>query len=306
MKSSKYILIALTLISSSLFLSCKGGDKDMKKNNYVVSKVAPIKSVPKTIVSVSPAITSIIFDLGCGDKLIGRTDFCTYPPQVKNIKSIGGINNANLEMIISMQPDLVITSSIFTKKMFETIESSKIPIISFKETNEIEGMYDIIEVLGDILDKKDEADEIISDCKTKLQEIKSKRQKIESKKEFAESKKENHNMPKVYYVIGYGQSGDFSAGKDTYINQIITLAGGDNIAKNSINWSFSTEELFSQQPDYIFIRTEDSANFVRTYPYTKLNAVKYNKVFGIESQLMDLQTPRSIKAIEFISEILYP
>ncbi len=320
MKSSKYILIALTLISSSLFLSCKGGDKDMKKNNYVVSKVAPIKSVPKTIVSVSPAITSIIFDLGCGDKLIGRTDFCTYPPQVKNIKSIGGINNANLEMIISMQPDLVITSSIFTKKMFETIESSKIPIISFKETNEIEGMYDIIEVLGDILDKKEEADEIISDCKTKLQEIKSKRQKIESKKEFAESKKqsteskkefaeskkENHNMPKVYYVIGYGQSGDFSAGKDTYINQIITLAGGDNIAKNSINWSFSTEELFSQQPDYIFIRTEDSANFVRTYPYTKLNAVKYNKVFGIESQLMDLQTPRSIKAIEFISEILYP
>lgn len=159
----------------------------MKKNNYVVSKVAPIKSVPKTIVSVSPAITSIIFDLGCGDKLIGRTDFCTYPPQVKNIKSIGGINNANLEMIISMQPDLVITSSIFTKKMFETIESSKIPIISFKETNEIEGMYDIIEVLGDILDKKEEADEIISDCKTKLQEIKSKRQKIESKKEFAES-----------------------------------------------------------------------------------------------------------------------
>ncbi len=306
MKSSKYILIALTLISSSLFLSCKGGDKDMKKNNYVVSKVAPIKSVPKTIVSVSPAITSIIFDLGCGDKLIGRTDFCTYPPQVKNIKSIGGINNANLEMIISMQPDLVITSSIFTKKMFETIESSKIPIISFKETNEIEGMYDIIEVLGDILDKKEEADEIISDCKTKLQEIKSKRQKIESKKEFAESKKENHNMPKVYYVIGYGQSGDFSAGKDTYINQIITLAGGDNIAKNSINWSFSTEELFSQQPDYIFIRTEDSANFVRTYPYTKLNAVKNNKVFGIESQLMDLQTPRSIKAIEFISEILYP
>lgn len=79
MKSSKYILILLILISSSLFLSCKGGEKDMKKNNYVVSKIAPIKSVPKTIVSVSPAITSILFDLGAGDKLIGRTDFCTYP-----------------------------------------------------------------------------------------------------------------------------------------------------------------------------------------------------------------------------------
>ncbi|MDD2192003.1 MAG: helical backbone metal receptor [Bacteroidales bacterium] len=304
MKSSKYILITLTLISSSLFLSCKGGDKDMKKNNYVVSKIAPIKSVPKTIVSVSPAITSILFDLDSGDRLIGRTDFCTYPPQVKNIKSIGGINNANLEMIISMQPDLVITSSIFTKKMFETIESSKIPIISFKETNEIEGMYDIIEVLGDILDKKEKASQIISECKTKLREIKTKRQEIKTKKEFRETKKENLKTPKVYYVIGYGQSGDFSAGKDTYINEIITLAGGDNIAKNSVNWSFSREELFAQQPDFIFVRKEDSANFVKTYPYTKLNAVINNKVFGIESELMDLQTPRSLKAIEFISEII--
>ncbi len=297
MKVSKYIILLLLLFSSVYFTSCKGGDKDMKKNNYVISTKSPIKSVPKTIVSVSPAITSILFDLECGDRLIGRTEFCTYPPQVKNIRSIGGINNANLEMIISMQPDLVITSSIFTKKMFETIESSKIPIISFKETSEIEGMYNIIEVLGDILDKKEKAAKIISDCKTKLQEIKSKREK-------KESRQENFIKPKVYYVIGYGQSGDYSAGKETYINEIITLSGGDNIAKNSINWSFSTEELFAQQPDFIFVRREDSANFVKTYPYTNLSAVKNNKVFGIESELMDLQTPRSIKAIEFISEIL--
>ncbi|MCK9163030.1 MAG: helical backbone metal receptor [Bacteroidales bacterium] len=269
----------------------------MKTNKYIISKKTPIKSVPKTIISVSPAITSILFDLECGDKLIGRSDFCNYPPEVKNIKSIGGINNSNLEMIISMKPDIVITSSIFTKKMFETIETANIPIISFKETNTIDGMYDIIKVLGDILNKKDKANQIIRESKTKLQEIKTKREKIIKTKN-------NKKMPKVYYVIGYGQSGDFSAGKNTYIHQIITLAGGDNIAKNTVNWSFSTEELFSQQPDIIFVRKEDSSNFVNTYPYNKLNAVKNNKVYGIESELMDLQTPRSIQAIEFISEII--
>lgn len=293
----KYLLLVLVSFSSTIFLSCNKDNDDMKKNNYIISKKCPIKGVPKKIVSVSPAITEIIFDLDCGDRLIGRTDFCTYPKEVKNIKSIGGINNSNLEMIISMRPDLVITSSIFTKKMFQTIEASGIPIISFKERNTIDGMYDVIRILGDILDKKDKANEIINSSKQRLQEIKEKRENINKAKGLK-------TLPKIYYVVGFGSSGDFSAGKDTYINEIITLAGGDNIAKNSINWSFSTEELFSKQPDYIFVRKEDSASFVNTHPYTELKAVKNKKVYGIDSEIMDIQTPRSIEAIEFISKVI--
>lgn len=292
----KYFLLSLVALST-IFFSCNKDKNNMKKNNYIVSSKCPIKGVPKKIVSVSPAITEIMFDLDCGDRLIGRTDFCTYPKQVKKIKSIGGINNANLEMIISMRPDLVITSSIFTKKMFQTIETSGIPIMSFKERNTIDGMYDIIKMLGDILDKKDKANEIINNSKQRLQEIKSKRENINKTKGLK-------TMPKIYYVVGFGSSGDFSAGKDTYINEIITLAGGDNIAKNSMNWSFSTEELFAKQPDYIFVRKEDSASFVNTHPYTELKAVKNKKVYGIESELMDIQTPRSIEAIEFISRVI--
>lgn len=293
----KYLFLILVSFSSTIFLSCNNDNNDMKKNNYIISKKCPIKGVPKKIVSVSPAITEIIFDLDCGDRLIGRTDFCTYPKEVKNIKSIGGINNSNLEMIISMRPDLVITSSIFTKKMFQTIEAAGIPIMSFKERNTIDGMYDIIKMLGDILDKKDKANEIINNSKQRLQEIKLKRENINKAKGLK-------TLPKIYYVVGFGSSGDFSAGKDTYINEIITLAGGDNIAKNSINWSFSTEELFAMQPDYIFVRKEDSASFVNTHPYTELKAVKNKKVYGIDSEIMDIQTPRSIEAIEFISKVI--
>jgi len=293
----KYFLLGLVALSSTIFFSCNKENNDMKKNNYIMSEKCPIKGVPQKVVSVSPAVTEIIFDLDCGDRLIGRTDFCTYPPQVKNIKSIGGINNANLEMIISMRPDLVITSSIFTKKMFQTIEAAGIPIISFKERNSIDGMYDVITMLGNILDKKDKANEIINNSKQRLQKIKAKRENINKTKGLK-------TLPKIYYVVGFGSSGDFSAGKDTYINEIITLAGGDNIAKNSINWSFSTEELFAQQPDYIFVRKEDSASFVNTHPYTELKAVKNKKVYGIDSGLMDIQTPRSIDAIEFISKVI--
>lgn len=297
MKISKYIIQIFFLLCLSIFTSCNKSENDLKKKNYIISSKAPITKIPKTIVSISPAITSILFDLECGDRLIGRTDFCNYPSEAKKIKSVGGINNTNLEMIISMRPDLVITSSIFTKKMFQTIESAEIPIISFKETNTIEGMYDVIEILGEILDKKEKANQIIQDSKTKIQ-------KINTKIQENRSLKKNAQIPKVYYVVGFGSGGDFSAGKDTYINEIITISGGNNIAKKSVNWSFSTEELFFQQPDFIFIRKEDSASFVNTFPYTKLKAVINNKVYGIESGLMDIQTPRSIQAIEFISETI--
>lgn len=293
LKKLKYFIL-FVLLTPLFFVSCNKKTKDTKAF-YVISEKNPIKNTPMRVVSVSPAITEIMFDLDCGNRLIGRTDFCKYPPEVENIKSIGGINNANLEEIIKLKPDLVITSSIFTKKMFQTIEDAGIPIISFKETNTIEGLYETIEMLGKVMNKETKAKCIIDSFKEDLKNVKTKRDSIQKIRKTTA-------LPKVYYVVGFGQMGDFSAGKNTFINEIITLAEGDNIAKNSVNWSFSKEEIFANQPDYIFIRKEDSAQFVNTHPYNQLKAVKENKVFGIESNLMDILSPRTIKAIEFISE----
>jgi iron complex transport system substrate-binding protein len=288
-------LISVIII---VFFSCtKQSEPNIGKDNYYISKKNPIKKENNRIVSVSPQITELLCDLGCKSRLVGRTDFCKYPLDIKSVPSIGGINNANLEKIISLKPDIVITSSIFTKKMFTTIEDAGIPIISFKESNKIEGMYNVITILGKITNKNNEAKALIANCKRQIQEIKTKRDSINSIRHITKK-------PKVYYVVGFGSSGDFSGGKDTYINEILTLSGGDNIAKESKMWSFSKEQLFKNQPDYIFVRQEDSALFVKTYPYKNLNAVKDHKVFGIESSLMDIQTPRSIKAIEFISHTI--
>ncbi len=283
----------VSLLLPFLFFSCNKTQDT--KPNCVISQKNPLKKTPMKVVSVSPAVTEILFALDCGDRLIGRTDFCNYPPEAKNIKSIGGINNTNLEEVIKLKPDLVITSSIFTKKMFQTIEDAGIPIISFRETNTIEGLYETIEMLGEVMDKETKAKSIIDSFKEDLKNVKIKRDSVQKIRKTT-------TLPKVYYVVGFGQMGDFSAGKNTFINEIITLAQGDNIAKESLNWSFSKEEIFANQPDYIFIRKEDSAQFVKTHPYTQLKAVKENKVFGIESNLMDILSPRTIKAIEFISE----
>lgn len=282
-----------------LFFSCKESnfsnkeisDATIEFTDYYNRKVK-VKQKPQTVVSISPGITEILFDLGVGNKIIGRTIFCNFPKEALQIEAIGGISDANLERIIALRPQIVITSSMVRKDLVENIEKAGISIICLPERSNIEGVFGTIRILGKIFDKENTADSLINNMKNQLNEIKS-------------TYNDNSYKPSIYYVVGYGATGDFTAGRDTYINEIIELSGGRNIANNISNWSYSKEELFAQQPDYIIVRQEDLNNFINTAPYKDLKAVKQKKVLGINSSLIDCQTCRSIEAIRIISNFIH-
>ena len=282
-----------------LFFSCKESnfsnkeisDATLEFTDYYNRKVK-VKQKPQTVVSISPGITEILFDLGVGNKIIGRTIFCNFPKEALQIEAIGGISDANLERIIALRPQIVITSSMVRKDLVENIEKAGISIICLPERSNIEGVFGTIKILGKIFDKENTADSLINNMKNQLNEIKS-------------TYNNNSYKPSIYYVVGYGATGDFTAGRDTYINEIIELSGGRNIANNISNWSYSKEELFAQQPDYIIVRQEDLNHFINTAPYKDLKAVKQKKVLGINSSLIDCQTCRSIEAIRIISNFIH-
>ena len=282
-----------------LFFSCKESnfsnkeisDATIEFTDYYNRKVK-VKQKPQTVVSISPGITEILFDLGVGNKIIGRTIFCNFPKEALQIEAIGGISDANLERIIALRPQIVITSSMVRKDLVENIEKAGISIICLPERSNIEGVFGTIKILGKIFDKENTADSLINNMKNQLNEIKS-------------TYNDNSYKPSIYYVVGYGATGDFTAGRDTYINEIIELSGGINIANNISNWSYSKEELFAQQPDYIIVRQEDLNHFINTAPYKDLKAVKEKKVLGINSSLIDCQTCRSIEAICIISNFIH-
>lgn len=291
--------IVLLFFFLGLFFSCKESnfsnketsDATIEFTDYYNRKVK-VKQKPQTIVSISPGITEILFDLGVGNKIIGRTIFCNFPKEALQIEAIGGISDANLERIIALRPQIVITSSMVRKDLVENIEKAGISIICLPERSNIEGVFGTIRILGKIFDKENTADSLINNMKNQLNEIKS-------------TYNDNSYKPSIYYVVGYGATGDFTAGRDTYINEIIELSGGRNIANNISNWSYSKEELFAQQPDYIIVRQEDLNHFINTAPYKDLKAVKQKKVLGINSSLIDCQTCRSIEAIRIISNFIH-
>jgi len=247
---------------------------------------------PEKIISLSPGITEMLFLLHAEEKLIGISDYCNFPEETQYMNRVGGLQNINIEKIISLQPDVVLIGSIITKKEVEKLEKSGIVVIALKQEEKLEGILDALKTLGQIVNNNTCADSLVQYYGEKLEEYKNHHPPPTA----------HLSPPTVYYAVGFGAAGDFTAPANSHINEIIQYAGGKNIGDTLSTWNISREYLFTQNPDIIFIRTEELPYFVKTYPYYLLDAVKENRVYPIESGWIDIVSPRNFLAIEEIRE----
>lgn len=242
------------------------------------------------IVSLSPAITEVICLIEAQDKLVAVSDFCDYPETVRKLPKVGGMQNINMEALMELHPDVVLIGSIVSKKDVMAIEKMKIPVITVKEEGSIEGMADMMEVMGKI-----------TNCElTATQQARQWRERIAQMKKLSAQRK--GPRPSVYYVVGFGDAGDFTAPKSSHIHEIIQLAGCDNVGTSLTGWNVSREFLFQSNPDIILIRKEDYNAFCKQHPYTMLDAVKNGRVYPIESGWIDVVSLRNIQAVEFLQK----
>ena len=292
MKTSFHFLSLLLIF---LLASCGGPQRQASTTDTVTDdygRTVVVPAHPQRVVSLSPAVTEIMFALGADDLLVGRTDFCEYPDEASQIPSIGGISNLNIEKILSLKPDLVISGSMVGKKATDQMDQMGTPMVCVIEKPNFEALYDNIEAIGRLVGKEHEADSIVESLKWKVERL------------LADTSLStlNPQLSSCYYVVGFGPSGNFTAGGNTFINDIIRMAGGRNIAEGIEGWSYSLEALMKEDPDYIIVRREDSAAFVDMKPYNRLSAVKNGHVIGIVSGTLDLQVPRNIDAVLYLRQ----
>ena len=167
------------------------------------------------------------------------------------------------------------------------------PMVCVIEKPKFEALYDNIKAIGNLVNKEAAADSLIENLKLKIENLLT----HNDNSQFSTL---NSQLPSVYYVVGFGEGGNFTAGGNTFINDIIHMAGGRNIAEGIEGWSYSLEALMKEDPDFIIVRREDSAAFCDMKPYNRLSAVKNGHVIGIVSGTLDLQVPRNIDAILYL------
>ena len=258
----------------------------------IYGQKAVIKAEPQKVVSCSPACTEIIFSLGQESKLVGRTNYCNYPEAASSIESIGDINAPDVEKIVSLNPDVVVADSIFPKEAYDKLTGLGVTVVILNEEKAVDGVYTKISNMGKILGATEEADKVIADMQAKINGVK-------------EALKDVQNHPTVYYVVGFGEGGDWTATGETFINNIIELAGAENAAKSATGWAYNAEDLVKQDPNIIIIPAWADGTFQTTAPYKNLTAVKEGHVIVLESTDLvgkTLEVLRSLRERFFIND----
>lgn len=284
------VMLGMTL----LFIACHSPKNTPKEAFFTwedsYHRHVQLDTAPQRIVSISPAITEVMFLVGAQEKLVGVSEFCKYPPETEKITKVGGMHNINFEVLLSLHPDVVLIGSMISQNDVDAIEKMGIPVICIVEESSLEGMAEMMEVVGRITQCEEKGNAEAAKWKDKIAERRTNAPAPESRK-------------CVYYVVGFGDGGDFTAPKDTHIQEIIELAGARNAGDSLTGWNISREYLFKINPDIILVRNEDKEAFQSRYPYTLLDAVKNGHVYGIESGWIDVVSLRNMQAVDYIAEI---
>ena len=251
-----------------------------------------LEKEPEKIISVSPTLTEMLYALEAGDKLIGRSDYCDYPSEVLEVESMGTIQTPDMEKIISLDPDLVLVSDMLDGNFKEKLTSVGVNVLYVDEMGSMDEVYDIMSMMGMVLNRNEKATSCIAEMKATIADVQDKVKDLEA--------------PTVYYVVGYGEYGDYTAGGDTFAGEILTLAGGDNISKNNQGWSITLEEIIEKDPHIIILPTYFEEDFVQAPHYCDLTAVKEGRVYAIDNNMVDRQGYRNGEAVRLLAEIFHP
>lgn len=311
-KVSLLLLIFLLTFSLMACSSSANVEKEVKKDKQVVEEFNPeqtkyplkikdsydreitLETEPGTVVSIGPNITETIYAINRGAKLIARTDFDDYPEQVERIESIGSLTEPNIEKIVDMKPDLVIGSTHLKKEVVEKLEKAGIKVAVFYEKEDFGGTYEVIKNVSIAINAQQEAKDIITDMQNKVEEV---TMKVKDQKEKS-----------TYYVVGFGEGGEFTAGGDTFIGQMIEMAGGKNAADDAEGWSYSLDKLVEKDPEVIIVtdREGEKEKLMKTNGYKDLTAVKEGKVYTIDENLLNRQGPRLAEGLEQLAKTIHP
>lgn len=253
-----------------------------------------VKTEPKKIVSLAPANTEMIFALEADDKLVGVTTYCDYPEEAKKIEKIGDFASPNIERITALQPELVFVAGGIQEGLVEKLEKLGTQVFVVDPKN-FSQLFSDLEKLGRILNRQKRAEAVIKD--------------IENEKKMVEEKTRNLAKPKVFFEI-YSQP-LMTAGTETFIDEMITLAGGTNVGASAGKGfpQFSEEQLVQDDPEiYIAVKMSmgDPADLAKRPGYANLKAVKDGRVYVVEDNLVVRPGPRLAQGLLEVAKAIHP
>jgi iron complex transport system substrate-binding protein len=285
----------------SVFLILSGCQSRVVQGNFTddLGRSVQIKDIPKRIISLAPSNTEMLYALGLEDRLIGVTTYCNYPEAVKDKPKVSEYSNVDIEKIVSLQPDLILADSIHKDTVIPALEKLNIPVLAIIPEN-LDKILSDIELIGKITGESKVAETLVSSLQTRVQAVNEKIQTAEIK-----------DRPRAFFLTWHDPL--WTAGSETLINDLMTRAGGINIASDLTGHSqIALETVIERNPQIIFVLTSmgdqnTSLNYIKSEPrFQATDALKNNRVFSLDSDIFGRTTPRTIDGLEQMANLMHP
>jgi len=256
--------------------------------------------VPERIVSMAPNITEILFALGLGGRVVGVTRFCDWPPEAAAIPKIGGLIDPNIEVIRSLDPDLVIAFRGNPLRLVERARKLGLPVFVLDIGEDLDELFPLIERIGRVTLTEARAADLTAGLRSRVDAVDAGLRGMVSR-------------PKVFALL-YGQ-GLWTCGGESYLDNLIARAGGVNVAASlPKKWAlYKRERIIKDDPDAVFILARTAADFTsgrdrlaRTPGMVGVTAVRTGRIFELDENAASRFGPRLVDVLVRMATLLHP
>ena len=249
------------------------------------------------IISLTPATTEILFAIGAGTQVVGRDTFSDYPAEAGSVTDIGGsMGKYNTEAMVNLQPDLIVAGGINPPELVASLESLGLQVFFLANPTTLDELYTSIKTVGDLTGNESGAADVVAKMESKVKEIDTRLTGITER-------------PMLYYEL---DATPFTAGPGTFVDLLITRAGGTNFGANMDSaWAqISLEQLLLADPAFIILGDSAYGETVATVTarpgWNALTAVKDLKIFPFDDNLVSRPGPRLVDGLEALAHLIHP
>ncbi len=272
-----------------------------------LGKTVTFKQPPQRLVSLSPNLTEIVFLVGAGEQLAGRTDFCDYPPEALDKPTIGGIINPSLEKLVSLEPDLVLAARGVDAAFLDRLREWEIPVLGY-DPQTLDDVIALVERIGQLTGHDREGAEAAD--------------KLAARKEHVVSQSSRWADAELRVLFVVSREPLFVAGITSFVDNILrscgtrnAIAGLSGVDQHRPWPQISREAIVAADPQLLIfaqthgagaadVPTDILAQLANTPAWREVAAVKNSQVHTINDDLVTIPGPRLIDGLEEIGRLV--
>jgi len=247
------------------------------------------------IVSLAPNLTEIVYAVGAGDRLVGRTRYCDYPAEAKTVPEVGDTMTPSIERIIALKPQIVLISTASQLEAFTRQLNEQRIAVYVTNPQSLEDVFLSIQNLGDLFDNRDQAAKLVADLRQRAETVEAATKQVKP--------------VKVFYQV----SGEplYTIGREAYLTDLVRRAGGVSVTADVPGAfpRFSDEAALAARPEAVILPSGGSmgtANLTAVAALKNSPAVLNNRVYRINDDHLSRPGPRLVDGLEEMARALHP